>query len=46
MEIVDTLLVAVLVLLGLIVDHLMIHLILMVVKVEVVTHEVDLHWEL
>ena len=46
MEIVDTLLVVVLVLLGLIVDQVVLHLILKVVKVEVVTQEVELLWEL
>ena len=46
MEIVDTLLVVVLVLLGLIVDQVVHHLILKVVKVEVVTQEVELLWEL
>ena len=46
MEIMDTLLVVVLVLLGLIVDQLMTHSILKVVKVEVVTQEVGILWEL
>ena len=39
-------LVVVLVLLGLIVDQVVLHLILKVVKVEVVTQEVELLWEL
>ena len=42
----DTLLVVVLVLLGLIVDQLITHFLFKVVKVEVVTQEVDLLWEL